>query len=1089
MAVPFGFSVGDFIATITLVKDVIKALNDSTGARPAYKRLQVELSNLDAALTQVQNLEVHATQEPQKAALKTVAAACQESIERFLDQNAKFQGTLGNTPSCSSSPTSWESWRLKLHKVQWARFKNDSINALRGEIAGHTAAINIIFNDIQAATLKVNADAIDTCKESIQTLHVLGHETVTYLTKNTSLLTTQADILTSMSQTVTATNNSASSIESIVQQNLEHSTTSSRRFESLLMQLLSRLTTGDESQQDVPPAVATGRILGKPAVLRDICDAAGASDVSRGAAEIGSAISTYTKGKFPCSCRHRRQFKRRRVFWGPLSLSHEMATEQHLAGCPAAQVLINTDRSQTIALTYTGLRRLLDSAVQISFAMRQGAGGWSLSPNITYYPTVDYFTAPAFRMLNLLTYSPVECWEELVPLVVSAIIRLFQAGKANPRAVDADNRSLVYHLAEQMAEAQHRADAHSQGSLLELLEYLLINKTPANDYDLYGETPLSALTRKCSYNIIAAPLPAAAAELILRQDAEGNLACLSTPGPASHWSYVPRLTNRPQMHLDLVSCSSRVAEAFGCGPLSLAVLSDNREHVERLVDTHPVTLAERNLFGHTPLHLAADKPACLQILVQAANPKLINQTDAYGYSALETAMALKLDYLLDLASVRCKLRYIRHIKDRRDRLKQLALDNFPAMEIERLGLASGDVLDSLAPRVIELLQDHGVPIPEALVVTRTEPNGRSSPASIYQVLREPWDAELFFRHGFHETESWCEAEATGLRWFYNDDEKPDLPYLHWLSKHGASSCQLKCFDTERGIFMTNHTFWVIGKNLYAAGWGTPWFSGEDLIAYTGCESLSLDNRIAWIDEVNSAVLPAKIADNCSCKCSPGGCTPVTSMLKGVLREVSYTLRLRRGQPPDESLTEDTDSQEDMPEWMNIRDDGITLFTRYLQLFGKHFDFRHHTAALRYVTFTALGIPHSCCDPDVYDGEDKRLPIPEEVVEVEDEHAYELRLLEELLLEFEGHLTAILQDPNRGIADVIRFWNRTWVNRMREVLDHLEGNRLTDDERRKAEEIGVVWDRPESPEVMDNPYSWDQMEHWIYKLEKIEAECQ
>jgi hypothetical protein len=36
MPIPFGVSVGDFIATITLVKDIITALNDTNGAKPAY---------------------------------------------------------------------------------------------------------------------------------------------------------------------------------------------------------------------------------------------------------------------------------------------------------------------------------------------------------------------------------------------------------------------------------------------------------------------------------------------------------------------------------------------------------------------------------------------------------------------------------------------------------------------------------------------------------------------------------------------------------------------------------------------------------------------------------------------------------------------------------------------------------------------------------------------------------------------------------------------------------------------------------------------------------------------------------------------
>ena len=94
-------------------------------------------------------------------------------------------------------------------------------------------------------------------------------------------------------------------------------------------------------------------------------------------------------------------------------------------------------------------------------------------------------------------------------------------------------------------------------------------------------------------------------------------------------------------------------------------------------------------------------------------------------------------------------------------------------------------------------------------------------------------------------------------------------------------------------------------------------------------------------------------------------------------------------------------------------------------------------------------------------------------------------------DFERQITAIYQDPRRGFSDLIDFWEHTWASRMREVLDRLEGNELGDGERRKAEEIGVIWDepRPKAPKAVGNPYKRNTLDRWIYELEKIEAECQ
>jgi hypothetical protein len=150
--------------------------------------------------------------------------------------------------------------------------------------------------------------------------------------------------------------------------------------------------------------------------------------------------------------------------------------------------------------------------------------------------------------------------------------------------------------------------------------------------------------------------------------------------------------------------------------------------------------------------------------------------------------------------------------------------------------------------------------------------------------------------------------------------------------------------------------------------------------------------------------------------------------------------------------------------------------------------RHHTAALLCLTYTALGIPHSCCNPYIF--YKYKAVVSKDVEEVEDEYSYELVLLGELMSEFESELMTILQDPDRGIKDIIGFWKRTWVSRMKEAICRLQGSDLTKDERRGAEEIGVVWDKmgPESPEVARNPYKRETLDYWMYELEKIEAEC-
>jgi hypothetical protein len=166
---------------------------------------------------------------------------------------------------------------------------------------------------------------------------------------------------------------------------------------------------------------------------------------------------------------------------------------------------------------------------------------------------------------------------------------------------------------------------------------------------------------------------------------------------------------------------------------------------------------------------------------------------------------------------------------------------------------------------------------------------------------------------------------------------------------------------------------------------------------------------------------------------------------------------------------------------------ISPLVQYLENFWVYFEARHYAEALRYLTFEVLGIHHCCCQA--------LAPVCNSPDEIEDKHGYELALLEELLREFDGELTKVLQDPSISIVHITEFWTHTWVGRMTEVLDKLEGDNLTVDEKREAEEIGVVWktlgpEPPEhpTPEILSNPYDKSTIDHWMYEVYKIEAAC-
>ncbi|USP81718.1 hypothetical protein yc1106_08992 [Curvularia clavata] len=207
----FGFSVGDFVAGIKLVKDLIDSLDEAAGAGPVYRRLIAELRSLERALNEVNNLRVHTSQACQKVALEQAASQCQDCIETFLRENNKFQATLSVQSTASR-------WRANLHKFQWAVCKQDAVCKFRAEIAGHVLTINTLLATIQLASTTLQAETAQAQYDAAKQRHQEGNETRSLVKRNNELLNTQADLILTISRTIAtcATQQETQDLQSIM---------------------------------------------------------------------------------------------------------------------------------------------------------------------------------------------------------------------------------------------------------------------------------------------------------------------------------------------------------------------------------------------------------------------------------------------------------------------------------------------------------------------------------------------------------------------------------------------------------------------------------------------------------------------------------------------------------------------------------------------------------------------------------------------------------------------------------------------------------------------------------------------------------
>lgn len=212
-----------------------------------------------------------------------------------------------------------------------------------------------------------------------------------------------------------------------------------------------------QSRRDASKASAN-RLRGNPyGALRVAAARYDAVSSSGGASEqFHETFALLAGSSFACTCRPRLLRQRENSGWGPLAFFSETTAREHLPGCPAARIAV-ANRSRTVGVKYTGLKRFLNAAVEFSFAMTSGGGGWSLSPNFRYYPTVDEKTAPAFRIMELIFRLQRAPWpgqgatpqwhDEFVALALAKLVKLFKSGRASPLAVDSLNRTLIHRWA------------------------------------------------------------------------------------------------------------------------------------------------------------------------------------------------------------------------------------------------------------------------------------------------------------------------------------------------------------------------------------------------------------------------------------------------------------------------------------------------------------------------------------------------------------------------------------------------------------------------------------------------------------------
>lgn len=186
--------------------------------------------------------------------------------------------------------------------------------------------------------------------------------------------------------------------------------------------------------------------------------------------------------RLTCSCRKRRVTRQKIAAIASWVFSSETSNVQdHLPACPFRKCVTGAKQTRW-EVRFAGLRGLISCAVALSFSASFGAGGFSLSPNFTYYPSVNSSTTPVFRVMDLLHWflvlmpcplqmqiscpdqTEVDEWVQsildFIDLCMDNISFLYEREKASPRAIDEFGRSILHHLSR--TQVRHRREDESE---------------------------------------------------------------------------------------------------------------------------------------------------------------------------------------------------------------------------------------------------------------------------------------------------------------------------------------------------------------------------------------------------------------------------------------------------------------------------------------------------------------------------------------------------------------------------------------------------------------------------------------------------
>ena len=732
-------------------------------------------------------------------------------------------------------------------------------------------------------------------------------------------------------------------------------------------------------------------------------------------ADSGERQKTVTELR-RCNCAKilRRQTKSLWTSTWSLSWS-DSATSHHLKTC---QYWNPYQEVWTTKFSVSHVNRLAAMALSASIRISKQAGILSISPSLTLRGVVNE-SSPAFALLKDLkklyitplsgTYRvQITKLGEQTSLLNRSLLRLLKERAVSPYEVDEHGRTLL-HSALSCADSNYEVN-EIPSAFRELIHTLLDAGVAINEVDLAGQTAFDYLIKRRSIFRANRSQKQSISEFVANNGAEMSDVLLTRYGVNGF---------QILMEMQHVATLEPWQDITQCGPLSRAVLRKSEQDVMRILRAKPSSIHELNRRKQTPLHLAYCWPHGIQLLLDAGANYLVHQADVCG--ALPITYSTKFgwsDAIQMLSDAGSALSWpgwgtvldivrgqdlipsflLSALQQRRRKLFELAKHTLPAEVWADLDVPTDRLLDERAAEIQRVLVDADIEIPKSISVPQTRETVYHSRTLTVKQADQLWDA------GFRDIDSRDEFGRTPLMRFVNSKS---LELVQWLLHHGADPHQEIRYDVnpdkrKRVAGLTQ--LHVIALNL-------GYLIEEDSLALRVVDGPSLT--------LKELVVESDRRDDCHCACSSSGCTPFTILLKSI--DFDWRKLWQSRKLVDHRLESPGRPASSAPMRSKIAEEII-----------------------RFETFEALQLSHTCCDFDFVAA--RRRYTPEDVREIHEEWEELLSKHEDLVSEFYHKFQEL------GVP-LTFFLEGYWQTRMEEVLQ--EEKPIDEEDRRRLRDIGVV----------------------------------